>query len=512
MPGMMTVAPSPGDRAPRALAPLLDRLVLVASALALLGYLALALLRMPYPFDLEWLEGGMLAQVRRVLHGQPLYVAPSLSYVPFDYTPLYFMVAAFPARLMGEQLEALRLTSIAASLGCFAFIALIVRREGGSVAAAALGAGLFAATYRLSGAWLDIARPDALFLMLALAGLWVYRAAPVTGNRGVTGAALAGALFALAFLTKQTALLIAIPVAIHAGLADRWRGAAFAGTLVAVIGASTWLLDRASGGWYRYYVFGVAAGHPIDRTLAFRFWSGDLLRPLAIAALIGGSLFALPPRASMRGRGYLAALAAGMLGSAWWLRLYRGSHDNALLTSCAAVAILCALGWDALRLDQAPEPAANPGVRRGVARLMGLALLAQFALLAYDPLAQLPSDADRAAGERLVANLRGAPGDVLAPSHPELAVRAGKAPHFHEVALTDVVGRGHGTVETGLAGELDEALRAHRWAAVVLDNRDWLWTEASAYYRPGWPALEPGAGLWTRTGMLTRPDTVLVPR
>ena len=272
------------------------------------------------------------------------------------------------------------------------------------------------------------------------------------------------------------------------------------------------MFDRLSGGWYHYYVFGVAMSHGIDRTLVARFWTDDLLRPLAIATLVSASVFALPRRAAASGRGYLAALAAGMLGSAWWLRLYRGSYDNALLTSCAAVAILCALGWDTIRAGGAAGPPGDAHVGRGVARLLGLALLAQFALLAYNPFAQLPTGADRAAGERLVANLRAAPGEVLAPCHPELAVRAGKAPHFHEVALTDVVAGGHGTVETGLAGELDDALRAHRWAAVVLDHRDWLWSEVSAHYRPAWPALEDGAAFWTRTGMLTRPDTVLVPR
>ena len=512
MPAMMTAVPLTAERPARGLAPLLDRLVLAAAVLAVLVYLAVALLRMPYPFDLEWVEGGMLAQVRRVLHGQPLYAAPSVSYVPFDYTPLYFLVAAFPARFMGEGLAALRLTSLAASLGCLALVALIVRREGGSLSAGMLAAGLFAATYRLSGAWLDLARPDSLFLVLVLAGLWAYRVAP-TGRRSTTlGAAIAGAIFALAFLAKQTALLVALPIAIHAALDDRRRAVAFAGTLAVLIGASTLLLDRGSGGWYHYYVFGVAMSHRIDRTLVTRFWTDDLLRPLAIAALVGASVFALPRRAVASGRGYLAALSAGMLGSAWWLRLYRGSYDNALLTSCAAVAILCALGWDAVRAGGTPASAGGTHVGRGVARLLGWALLAQFALLAYNPLAQLPADTDRAAGERLVANLRAAPGDVLAPCHPEFAVRAGKAPHFHEVALTDVVAGGHGAVEAGLAGELDEALRAHRWAAVVLDQRDWLWSEVSAHYRPAWPALEDGDAFWTRTGMITRPDTVLVPR
>ena len=41
--------------------------------------------------------------VRRILNAQPLYVAPSLDYVPTLYTPLYFYVAALVARAVGPS-------------------------------------------------------------------------------------------------------------------------------------------------------------------------------------------------------------------------------------------------------------------------------------------------------------------------------------------------------------------------------------------------------------------------
>jgi len=484
----------------------LDRVVLAAALLFPLLYAATALARLSYPFELEWMEGGVLAGVQRLLHGQPLYAAPSLDYIPFDYTPLYLWVAALPARLLGESFAALRLTSFAASLGVFALLASIVRREGGSAAAAFLAVGLFAATYRLAGAWLDVARPDTLFLLLVLAALRAYRM-----RDPARGGALAGALFALAFLAKQTALLIALPVVLHALIAERRRFAALAGAMLALIGGSTLLLDRASGGWYRYYVFGVALGHRVDPSLLLRFWIGDLARPLAIAAVIGAAALVRPaPGAATGTRGFLAAAAAGLLGSAWWLRMFRGSYDNALLPACAGVALLFGLGGDALRARLA---AAAPARARGALEAaLALAALAQLALLAWNPLAQIPTAADRAAGERLIENLRQAPGPVLVPSHPYLAARAGMPATFPAAALDDAIGHRHGPVGRALAADLERALREHRWAAVVLDNRDWLWDDASPYYQAAWPALGAGDGLWTRTGMLTRPDSVLVPR
>ena len=45
--------------------------------------------RIPYPYDLEWMEGGMLLHAARIAEGQPLYVTPSIDFIPFIYTPLY---------------------------------------------------------------------------------------------------------------------------------------------------------------------------------------------------------------------------------------------------------------------------------------------------------------------------------------------------------------------------------------------------------------------------------------
>jgi hypothetical protein len=516
MGGMQRFAPPSEPRARGGASPLLDRVVLAVALLYTLAYAVVALLRMPYPFELEWMEGGMLTQVQRVLHGQPIYTAPSLSYIPFDYTPLYFMVAAVPARWMGEGFTALRLLSFVASLGCFALIFALVWRQTASGSAAVIATGLFAATYRLSGAWFDIARPDSLFLLLLLAGILALRG----GRAGWRGAALSGALFALAFLAKQTALIVAVPLALHALFTDRRRFAAFAGGLAALVAGSTLLLNLRSGGWYGYYVFGVAAGHSIDPGLVVRFWIQDLLTPLALATVAGAAFLLLPaPEGRPRARGFHAAVVAGLAGSAWWLRMFRGSYDNALMPAYAGVALLAGFGWDAWRghfATTAPgEQGSNPdaGGRRGAARLIAIGALAQFALLAWNPADQLPTRADRRAGAGLVENLRRVPGEVLVPSHPYLAVRAGKPDHFHEVALTDVLARrGHGALERALSDSLEAAFRDHRWATLVLDTRDWLRAGAEPYYAPLGSAFDSDTVFWSRTGMLTRPQVVLGPK
>ncbi len=142
------------ERAPR----LLRQGLLWFALLFPAAYLGVAVLRLSYPFELEWLEGGCLDHVGRVLDGKKLYGPPSLEFVPFIYTPLYYYVAALVAGIVGFGFLPLRLVSFAASLGCLGCIYLVVRRETLDRFPAVLAACLFAATYRASGGWLDLAR------------------------------------------------------------------------------------------------------------------------------------------------------------------------------------------------------------------------------------------------------------------------------------------------------------------------------------------------------------------
>ena len=50
--------------------------------------------RWAHPFDLEWMEGGMLAHAWRLQHGLDLYPAPNPDFIPFVYPPGYASVLA----------------------------------------------------------------------------------------------------------------------------------------------------------------------------------------------------------------------------------------------------------------------------------------------------------------------------------------------------------------------------------------------------------------------------------
>src|SRR5437016_6060808 len=71
------------------------QLALMACAGAyFVAFVGVGVLRATYPYTIDGLEPGVLQEVRRVLVGQPLYVAPELGYVPLIYGPLYFYAAA----------------------------------------------------------------------------------------------------------------------------------------------------------------------------------------------------------------------------------------------------------------------------------------------------------------------------------------------------------------------------------------------------------------------------------
>src|SRR5262249_3960426 len=81
-----------------------------------LCWLAIAWLRVGYPFELEWIEGAVLDTVQRALDGKSLYPPPSIEFVALNYTPLYYHVCAWVARLVGPGFTAMRIVSIVATL------------------------------------------------------------------------------------------------------------------------------------------------------------------------------------------------------------------------------------------------------------------------------------------------------------------------------------------------------------------------------------------------------------
>src|SRR6266513_2662125 len=89
--------------------------VLGVAAAAVASFAVVAVRRATYPYQIEWLEGGAVEHVRRILQGRALYPAPSVDFVAYPYPPLYFLLSAGVALFTGVGYLPLRIVSIAGS-------------------------------------------------------------------------------------------------------------------------------------------------------------------------------------------------------------------------------------------------------------------------------------------------------------------------------------------------------------------------------------------------------------
>jgi Dolichyl-phosphate-mannose-protein mannosyltransferase len=462
------ISAGPAADAGRLMPRLVRPVVAVAVAIPIAVYVWVAAHRLAYPYELDWMEGGSVALAARVARGHSLYAAPSLAYVGWTYPPLYYWVAAAVSKVTGMGFVAVRLVSLTASLAAMGTLAAMVWRETRDRLAGLVAAGLFAATFVISGAWLDTGRVDSMFVALTLLGLaWGRWARSVRGGIGL------GALAFLAFFTKQTALVAVLPALLYLAAARRRVGISALATLLGLLAVSTLGLDAASHGWYRYYVFSELSGQPWAQPAWVGFWENDIWRrqwPLVTLAVAGGAKLAWDAGGPIPWRSapaYYVTAAAGLLASAWVSRLHTGGFLNVLMPAYAALALLGGLVFGALGRGRAGRPA-------GQARLAGLlaaaALLAQVALLVYPPGAQIPTAAQRAAGAALLTRLRSLAGPVIVLRHPWYATLAGKGVSAaQEEAIHDVLRssapRGARALRTSLARGLD----ADHVQAVVLD-------------------------------------------
>jgi 4-amino-4-deoxy-L-arabinose transferase-like glycosyltransferase len=447
--------------------------VVAAAAVAVFAFLAVR--RAVYPYQIEWLEGGAVEHVRRILQGRSMYPAPGIDFVPYPYPPLYFLLSSGVALVTGVGYLPLRIVSIAASLASMGLLYAIVRREGGARWCGLVAAGLFAAGFRVTGGFYDVARVDALLVALLLASLYAAGRARRPG-----GFAVAGLLLALAALTKQSALIAGVPVAAVLLLRDRRHSLAFVAGMLVPVGVVSLVLQAASSGWYGRTVVGVVAGHGVDPTWWTGFWSHDLAPHLLPAAVLAA--LALWWRPAERWHVYLAG-AAGMVGASYVSRLHSASSENVLIPVLAAVALTTGLLLTRL-----------PGRPVWQQAIVGALCVAQFWYLAYHPGRQLPPPSQTATARRLQAVIQSLPGEVLVVSHPWETTLAGKGDHAHAGAISDVVRSRDAVPRAAVEGSIAAAVQAERFSVLAFDNdQDYAGfpTDLERWYR----RVPPPAGL-----------------
>lgn len=461
-------------------------LVGLGGAIATGLWLVVVALRASHPYPLEWQEGGMLLHVERVRQGLPLFMEPSLDFTPFPYPPLYVQLTSLLPDLGAGGFLGARLVSIVASLVTGLLLARGIAgvRGGRDRVAGLAAAGVWFAGYGYAGTWMDVARVDALAWALALGAFVAARRAHQT-----PALLVAGALAVAACWTKQTAAIplgaLAIGLLLERGRAGWAFAAAFGvGNLALFL-----LADAVTDGWSTFHLVRLLRGHPVHTPGLASFWTHDLAWLLPSLAVAGLTL--------RRSGAATIAFVVGALVAAGLGRAHIGAFDNVRLPALL-VAAWC-VGEGLARHGSQAETA------RG--RTFGVTVLAllQFVLLARDPRGWIPTAADRADGDRVVAELADRPGPVLVLGAPHLAVRAGHPPMLHLMTWLDLSASEAGwehatrlnedlarratlgeirTVVVGDGQDGNEALRTFVGSLFRLDHDLWVGDGAAERFRP----------------------------
>lgn len=494
---------------------LLKYLLFSAAAGYIAAYIVVAFFRLSYPFDLEWLEGNSVVHVVRILSGQSIYVKPSLEYIPYNYTPLFFYVSAVAAFIFKAGFQPLRLVSVLSSIGCFYLIYLFVKRETESRFCGFLASGLFAATFHLSGSWFDTGRPDSLFLFLLIWSFYLIRF-----RSSAAASFFAGLAMSAAFFTKQTALPILLPVSLYLLFAGRRRLLYFIITCAAIIGGGTLIFDYFSSGWFSYYVFELPSNFS-SRVEPFRwrtFWTEDIISPFKIVLGMSFCYFLLICSKPKKDKFLFYLLTtAGMFAASLAPRLQAGGIENVLIPAYAMLSILFGLSFHAFcGFAGEMQP-----LKRNILLILVYSLsLLQFGsgYIRYDPFPEVPSNNDLESGRKLLKIIAGIEGDVFLPSRSYLPELAGKKSAAPQQLIKDNLVWGKDEVRAGLAEELNNAFKDRRFGAVILDSgrEEWMTEEAESSLEQNYILKEniiypSDVAFLPIAGLRTRPERVYVP-
>lgn len=499
--------------------------------------------RLAFPLELEWMEGGMLHQARRIQQGLSPYPPPSAEYVPFLYTPLYSVVLAVLGFVAPLGFVLGRLVSIAAWVAAAWAMWRAVRGEGKPRAHAALAVGLGCAGYVFTYRWLDLARPDTLFIALTLWAVVLLRGSDERPRRALW----AGVLMALAFWTKQTAAPFVIASGLGVLLVAPRRLPIYAATIGVIDGGGVLLGNALTDGWLWTYIYELHQSHAFNRErFTTKTWGMFVHAWPAVTLVVLGVLSAALGRLPARVRRWRAAasrqeavvVAGSWRGPAFWgLMAIAGLLASALgystqwaepnafvpgvVLGAVALAValpvggrveLAALGACAVQLVLClvAEPLYQPVQNEGLAGLSK-------SYAWQDPWRTVPRPEVWRRAAELRDRLEATEGEVLAVHRPWWSVVAGGDGHVGSMGTTDVRPDERAAIEATIR---DDVAR-QRYASIWIEGEPprWLAHVVRRHYRVqqrlhGSQRVRPMSGYMSDAGMVTayrRDQLELVP-
>lgn len=543
--------------------PWMDRAAGSVFAFILLYWVYTVVLRLDYPYDLEWMEGGMLIHALRLSEGLGIYVVPSSDFIPYIYPPLYPTIIAALSEIWTLDYWMGRGISILGTVLATSALIVGVRRETRSFALAWMSGALWLSTYEDSGTFFDLTRADGL--MMGLLGWCIVL---VRFERLKT----AGLLCWIAFLTKHNAAIVGIPIALWLWKNHDWRKALEFGLWSALPALmSIGWLEHSTDGLFLTYLLDVPANHPIVGHRLVWLSELEMLRPFALPLLVlsGIAGWHLYTRSTTRSiwrtvcwviavGGFVVmtqvdvsvfpkivnshkvgqipfAIAIWVLAIVPWFRpsqwrgfwqradedsslafylwigttlflfsaLMRGHHGgftNVLMPGIWAMCVLVPLWIHRVGHFDTIVRSALWTFALGFQSIWGLWSIKDF----------VPSLEDRLAGDVVLTEFKNSQGPIWSPHSPWLSVQAGYPSTTHLIALWDIDHEGGPFVE--YVADIKKDIQDHRWGTIVSADKR-LGFGLKQYYeyhrsiRPAGRRFIPKIGWKVRPSYVYRPKT-----
>lgn len=459
--------------------------------------------RIIYPYELEWMEGGSLEVSQRILEGKDIYCEPSIEYIPFIYTPLYFYVSAVIMKITGYSFLACRFISLLSLMGLLLIIQQWIKRETRNPWTGLAGAAFFMVCYNVTGQWYDIARVDMLFCFLLASAFYQLRF-----REGWKGIIISAVIAWLAWFSKQTTLMVVAPMMVYLLLKDWKKGMGFIALFILLISGTTFYMDYASHGWFSRYVYKIPSGHPILNNMIWEFWLKDIGLKLLIA--LGLCVFGLlgywkKERVIF---GYYLAFGLGAVGASWASKMHEGGDVNVLIPMILWMALLFGISIHQLSARFQDYPLYS---RKYVAAFISLLIISQLIILQRDPRKFIPDNDHYSRMKSFESYLSGLKGTVYLPCHGYLMHKSGQPAYANLVAGWDILRSKDKDSKEILIKSIRTCLEKHEFDWIILDSNDIFFIDLKKYYKKELEipsAIQPAD---TVTGYKSHPQYVYVP-
>lgn len=487
-----------------------DILLIIFSLLFIALFLFTSLSRISYKYELEWMEGGQVDHIMRVLEGKSIFPSPSIDFIPYIYTPLYVYVSAAIVSVTGfNPLFVARLVSLLSTLLSSLMIFKIVKLKTQDNFYSILSIGLFYSFFKICGFWYDVARVDSLHILFFV--IMIYYLLQDADKHQTKNMIFAGLFGFLSFFTKQSFAMASIPFLLYLLIKNRKSFWIFVAVFAVPAILSTVLYSIATNGFYYFWNFSLPAEHHWNYSLLLNFWTIDILKriPIDFIILLVLLIISIKKVENQSSKIYIFIIA-GMFLCSWLSRLHYGGFLNVLMPVYTSIAIFLPILLFEYFATHKEINRQHPVLVLNKRLIVNCALLVQFGYLLYNPFLCIPTSADKAAGDYFINKISKIQGDVFIPCHSYIGNYAGKRSFAHAMVIYDLmITKGSG-FENRMKNILDSTLKKHEFAAVVKNN-DWDIPGLDKYYVCCDTIFKNQNVFLTIIGK-TRPETIWYPK